>query len=113
MDGMNKPLKNILRVGGVVVGLAAAAWALRDKLLPAPDVPDQPPPRFRTGISAAGDDDLTLVRGIGPVYAERLAAAGMGSFADLAAADVDEVTEAACVSQATAMAWVEQAAAMA
>ena len=59
---MNQPLKQFLRIGGVVVGLGAAVWALRDKLLPAPAMPDEPPPRFRTGgagpIVAVGGSSL-------------------------------------------------------
>ena len=44
---MSKAAKNIVRVAGVVVGLGAAAWALRDRLLPSPVVPDEEPPAFR------------------------------------------------------------------
>jgi predicted flap endonuclease-1-like 5' DNA nuclease len=114
---MNQPLKQVLRIGGVVIGLGAAVWALRDKLLPAPEIPEGPPPRFRTGSttadapkSAAGDD-LTEVKGIGPVYAERLAEAGVTTFATLANADAAAVAGAAGVSESVAASWMEQAAA--
>ena len=112
---MNQPLKQVLRVGGVVIGLGAAVWALRDKLLPAPAMPDEPPPRFRTGGAgpAVTDhlaDDLTGVKGIGPVYAERLVEAGITTFAELANADVAAVAGAAGVSESMAEGWLEQAA---
>ncbi len=113
---MNQPLKQVLRIGGVVIGLGAAVWALRDKLLPAPEIPEGPPPRFRTGTAGAGnadsgaEDDLTEVKGIGPVYSERLAEAGVTSFAELAAADVAAVAGAAGVSESVAASWMEQAA---
>ncbi len=114
---MNQPLKQVLRIGGVVIGLGAAVWALRDKLLPAPEIPEGPPPRFRTGRTG-GDasespsaDDLTEVKGIGPVYAERLATADVTSFAMLANADVAAVAGAAGVSESAAASWMEQAAA--
>ena len=108
---MNQPLKQFLRVGGVVIGLGAAVWALRDKLLPAPGIPDEPPPRFRTNVpSPVVADDLTGVKGIGPVYAERLVNAGITSFAELANADVAAVAGAAGVSESTAGSWLEQAA---
>jgi len=108
---MNQPLKNILRLGGVVVGFGAAVWALRDKLLPAPEIPEGPPPRFRTGSTdTTAVDDLTDVKGIGPVYAERLTEAGITSFAELAAGDVATVSDAAGVSESTATSWMEQAA---
>jgi predicted flap endonuclease-1-like 5' DNA nuclease len=111
---MRQPLKNILRIGGVVAGLGAAVWALRDKLLPAPEIPEGPPPRFRTGSPdpSATPADLTKVKGIGPVYAERLAAAGIATFTELAAATAGAVSEAAGVSESTATIWIEQAAAL-
>ncbi|MGB5167282.1 MAG: helix-hairpin-helix domain-containing protein [Acidimicrobiia bacterium] len=108
---MNKPLKQILRVGGVVVGLGAAVWALRDKLLPAPEIPAGPPPRFRTTPpSSASADDLTEVKGVGPVYAQRLVDAGITSFVMLANADVAAVAGAANVSESQAASWIGQAA---
>jgi predicted flap endonuclease-1-like 5' DNA nuclease len=110
MGAMNKPLKQFLRIGGVIVGLGAAVWALRDKLLPAPEIPEGPPPRFRTGdTSTPSSDDLTAVKGIGPVYAERLVEAGIASFANLVSADAATVSEAAGVSASTAASWMEQA----
>jgi predicted flap endonuclease-1-like 5' DNA nuclease len=110
MEAMNKPLKQALRIGGVIIGLGAAVWALRDRLLPAPEIPEGPPPRFRTGDTpVASDDDLTAVKGIGPVYAARLVEAGIASFAELATADAVAVSEAAGVSESTATSWMEQA----
>lgn len=108
---MNQPLKHILRIGGVVVGLGAAVWALRDKLLPAPEIPEGPPPRFRTGSGApSAADELTAISGVGPVYAERLATAGFSTFTDLANAEAADVSDAAGVSISTATSWMEQAA---
>ena len=108
---MNKPLKQALRIGGVIVGLGAAVWALRDKLLPAPEIPDGPPPRFRTGDTpTASSDDLTAVKGIGPVYAERLLEADITSLTALVDAGATVVSEAAGVSESTAASWMEQAA---
>jgi predicted flap endonuclease-1-like 5' DNA nuclease len=103
---MNQAAKNLLRVAGVVAGLGAAAWALRDKMLPAPEVHEEPPPKFRTG---GGADDLTLIRGVGPVYRDRMTASGIHSFADLAQASVADVAEAAGVSESTAQGWVQAA----
>ena len=108
---MNKPFKQVLRVGGVIVGLGAAVWALRDRLLPAPEIPDGPPPRFRTAPTDPGAaDDLTEVKGIGPVYSQRLVDAGVTSFAELASADVAAVADAAKVSESQAASWIGQAA---
>ena len=108
---MKDPFKTFLRITGVVVGLGAAAWALRDRLLPAPAIPEGPPPQFRTSPPPTAEpEDLTEVRGIGPVYAERLVAAGYDSFATLVAAGADAVGDAAGVSSETATKWVKSAA---
>lgn len=111
---MKKPLRNLLRVAGIAIGVGAAVWAMRDKLLPAPNVPDEPPPRFRTGPekppAAASSDDLTEIKGIGPVYASRLAEAGMTSFAQLASGSAAQIAGAAGVSEQVAAAWIGQAA---
>ena len=111
---MNKPLKNLLRVAGIAIGIGAAVWAMRDKLLPAPNVPDEPPPRFRTGPETApgptGPDDLTMIKGIGPVYASRLTQRGVASFADLASRPPAELAGLAGVSEPVAASWIAQAA---
>lgn len=103
---MNSAAKNLLRVAGVVVGLGAAAWALRDRMLPAPEIHEEPPPKFRAG---GGADDLTLIRGIGPVYRDRLTSAGIHSFSDLATATAADTAEAAGTSVAIAQDWVKSA----
>ncbi len=56
-------------------------------------------------------DDLTAVKGIGPVYAERLVAADMTTFAALVSAGAEAVGDAAGVSTDTATKWVKSAAA--
>ena len=107
---MNRPLKNLLRIAGIAVGVGAAVWAMRDKLLPAPDIPDEPPPRFRTGPAPSdGSDDITEIKGIGPAYAGRLADQGITTFTELAAADIEDVAAAARVSPARAGSWIEAA----
>lgn len=110
---MNHPLKTFIRIAGVVVGLGAAAWALRDKLLPPPAVLEGPPPKFRTTAPAggtAGPDDLTEIKGVGPTYAKRLNEAGYDSVAAMIAAGADAVGEAAGVSAGTAAKWLNSAA---
>jgi predicted flap endonuclease-1-like 5' DNA nuclease len=108
---MKGPIKTLLRIAGVVVAVAAAAWAMRDKLLPPPVAPEEPPPRFRTVPPPAEPDDLTAVKGIGPVYAERLVAADMTTFAAMVSAGAEAVGDAAGVSTDTAAKWVKSAAA--
>jgi predicted flap endonuclease-1-like 5' DNA nuclease len=115
---MNDPMKTFLRIAGVMVGLGAAAFALRHKLLPAPAIPEGPPPQFRTTPAKpsppkeAEPDDLTAVKGIGPARAERLNAAGYETIAALITAGPDAVGDAAGVSTETAAKWLKSAAAL-
>ena len=69
--------------------------------------------RFSGEIQAQTDgDDLTEIKGIGPVFASRLATAGIGRFAILAAAEPKEVALAAGVREwqnADIDDWIAQA----
>lgn len=63
-----------------------------------------------------GDDDATAdgdpvdsIRGIGPAYAERLAAIDVETVSDLAAADVEEVAEGTSVGEKRAGEWIDRA----
>lgn len=60
--------------------------------------------------AAPAKDDLTDIKGIGPVFARRLAEAGITTFAELAQASPDHLRQ---VTQATATAnpeeWIAQA----
>ena len=64
----------------------------------------------RTAEARLPADDLTEIKGIGPVFAERLRQAGITTFADVAKASADQLRE---VTQATSVAnpdeWIEQA----
>jgi large subunit ribosomal protein L21 len=113
-------MKRIARIGGVLVGLGAgvvaALWLLKDKIAGPPTEPVRPAeaPQFRVAPSTPPDparaaDDLTTVKGIGPVYSARLAAAGMTSFAGLAAADPAAVAEQIDVSPSQVEDWIAQA----
>ena len=115
---MNHTAKTFVRFAGIVIGLGAAAWALRARLLPAPEIHEEPPPRFREvadddpGQQDAGDtasDDLTEIKGIGPVTAGRLSEAGITSFSDLAAADAEAVSVLAGTSESATAKWIEAA----
>lgn len=64
----------------------------------------------RTAEAILAADDLTEIKGIGPVFAERLRQAGITTFADVAKASADQLRE---VTHATSVAnpdeWIEQA----
>ncbi|GMQ94872.1 MAG: hypothetical protein BMS9Abin12_2387 [Acidimicrobiia bacterium] len=115
---MNHTARNLIRVAGVVVGLGAAVWALRDRLLPAPEVPSEPPPRFRTVATStddqreSGTDDLTAIKGIGPVTAAKLADNDIHSFKAITNMTPESLADAAGTSSEAAGAWIKSAAAL-
>jgi predicted flap endonuclease-1-like 5' DNA nuclease len=113
---MNNTAKNLIRVAGVVAGIGAAVWAMRDRLLPAPEVHNEPPPRFRESpspapkaASAKGTGDVTDIKGIGPVTADKLASAGIADIATIAASTPDDLSTAAGVSETVAGRWIAAA----
>jgi predicted flap endonuclease-1-like 5' DNA nuclease len=50
-----------------------------------------------------------LIKGIGPVYRDRLTNSGIHSFSDLASADTDNVAEITKTSVSVAHGWVQSA----
>ncbi len=67
-------------------------------------------PATRAAEATLAADDLTEIKGIGPVFAERLRQAGITTFADVAKASADQLRE---VTHATSVAnpdeWIAQA----
>lgn len=106
MGHMNQTLKNLIRIGGALAGLGAAIWALSDRLLPSPEIHDEPPPLFRI---PQPPDDLTVIKGIGPVKAGLLNDAGIDTFSDLASMPTEELASIADTSVTTATRWSEDA----
>ena len=105
-------LKRAAGVLGIVGGVAAVLWAMRDRLISVAISREPEPPTFRT-VSPEMDSGVESIDGIGPTYAKRLAEAGVTTLADLAGASPDLVAESAGVSTARARAWIEEAAARA
>jgi predicted flap endonuclease-1-like 5' DNA nuclease len=103
---MNQTLKNLIRIGGALAGLGAAIWAMSDRLLPSPEIHDEPPPLFRVPPQP---DDLTQIKGIGPVKAAQLNDAGVDTFAELAAMPVDMLATVVGTSVTTATRWSKDA----
>ena len=119
-------MNRFIRFAGLLAGAAAAGWLLKDRLLPSPQTEGDAPPSFRAGPGATapppqelvaptpGDteaeaDDLTLIKGIGPVYSQRLARAGIIGFAQLAAADAAALAHALDLPETTILDWIDQA----
>ena len=99
-------MKQVFKVIGFVGGALAVIWAMRDRFISVATSREPEPPAFRTGPPPAQVDSID---GIGPVFAERLSKAGLGSVSDLAAASPDLVAEAAGVSAARARTWIDLA----
>lgn len=79
-------------------------------MLPQPEIHAEPPPKFRTG---EGADDLTLIKGIGPTYRDRLTSEGVGSFRALSDRNPEDIAEIAGTSTSVAESWVKSASALA
>lgn len=98
---------------GVGAGVAAIAWMLKDRLVRPTPLPDEAPPTFRVSPPPTAvrpdADDLALIRGIGPVFKARLAAAGVSRFDELGRLDPERIAEIAGVPVGRAAEWVEQA----
>lgn len=99
-------MKKLARVLGLIGGLAALAWAMRDRFISVTTSREPQPPKFR----AVGNvQPLATINGIGRVYEERLSNAGIRDVAELSKASPDSVAEAAGVSAARARNWIAQA----
>lgn len=103
-------MRKLTKVVGVIGGIAAVAWAMRDRLISIAAPREPEPPTFRV-VPPRQTDDLTNINGIGPVFAARLLQAGIRTFADLAQADPAGVAETAGVAVTRASEWIEQASA--
>ena len=113
-------MRRITKLGGYLIGIGAGAaavvWLVKDRLLGPETVPvgTEDAPAFRVAPGsptppAALDDDLSEVKGIGPVYQARLKLAGITTFSGLASATATAIATAAEVPEKKAEDWVRQA----
>ncbi len=103
------------RVLGIIGGIGAVAWAMRDRFVtvaltrkpehPTFSLPPEPPDSVATE-----PDDLTAIAGIGPVFARRLMEAGIATYKDLAGATAAHVAEIVNITEARAGQWIDDAA---
>ena len=101
-----------MRLGGLVALAVAIVWLTREHLLPTPQVPHEPPPHYRSTPPPpeSPPDDLTAIKGIGPVYAARLGSIGINTFHQLAGADSRSVADTLNLPFAAVSDWISQAA---
>lgn len=112
-------MKRAVRTAGILAGLGAVVWLMRDRLLRVPEAGDTQITGFRvpptngegaaTKEDEAAEDDLTEIVGVGPVYSRRLAQQGISKFADLAEADPVELAEKLNLSTNQVADWISQA----
>lgn len=120
----NRVMRRTTKIGSILVGIGAGAaavvWLIKDRLLGPETRPVRPDeaPAFRVApsdtptVPEPGTDDLSEVKGIGPVYRARLEQAGISTFAAMVKAGPDRVAEAAGVTADRAADWLSQAAAL-
>ena len=104
-------LKKLLRVITLLAVLAAIVWLTRERLLPAPKVEDDPRPHYRSTPPPPHrePDDLTAIKGIGPVFAARLEQAGIRSFRGLSEIDAATIADGIGTTEARVADWISQA----
>ncbi|MBK5266912.1 MAG: helix-hairpin-helix domain-containing protein [Acidimicrobiia bacterium] len=108
-------LAKAARIIGIVGGIGAVAWAMRDRFVtlalsrepehPTFTLPPEPPDSVATD-----PDDLTVIGGIGPVFARRLMEVGIATYENLAGATPGRLAGIINVTEARAGKWIEDAA---
>lgn len=109
-------MKKAFRFLGVLVGLGAVIWVMRDRFISLALPREPEPPTFRVAPHATPaeeqaprKDDLTIIKGIGPVYAARLEEAGITSLAGLGAAQAETIAATIDVATGRADDWIKEA----
>jgi predicted flap endonuclease-1-like 5' DNA nuclease len=114
-------VKKVIRFLGVLAGLGTLIWVMRDRFVSLALPREPEPPAFRvapqpeaptteTPTAASIREDLTIIKGIGPVYAARLEDAGIESLGDLASAKADTLSAAINVPAERIRHWIDEAA---
>ena len=110
-------MKKVFRFIGVLAGLATVIWVMRDRFISLALPREPEPPAFRVAPHAPPveepaprKDDLTIIKGIGPVYAARLVNAGVTSLAKLGKANAGAVAASIDVPEGRVGDWIKEAA---
>ncbi|CAN5772436.1 hypothetical protein BH23ACT5_BH23ACT5_02910 [soil metagenome] len=101
---------------GLVGGIGAVVWAMRDRFVSVAISREPEAPAFRTpdltpsSTPVAGaDQPITDIAGIGPVYATRLSEIGVNTIAQLSISRPEQVAAAAQVPLSRAVGWIDRA----
>ena len=107
-------MKRLLRLLTVAGAVAGAVWYARQEAQPEPAatsgewIPRPPLKAVPDVAMASAADDLTEIKGIGPKYSAQLTELGITSFAALAAADADSLSDS-FDARAQVEDWIAQA----
>lgn len=94
----------------LLAAVAAIVWLTRERLLPAPQIVDEPAPHYRSvPPTHAEPDDLTEIKGIGTVFSGRLNDAGIDSFRGLSEANAGILAASVGTTESAVAGWIAQA----
>jgi predicted flap endonuclease-1-like 5' DNA nuclease len=109
-------MKKALRFIGVLAGLGTVIWVMRDRFISLALPREPEPPAFRVAPhqppvepQIPQRDDLTIIKGVGPVYAARLNDAGITSLAGLATAEAAAIAATIDVASGRVNDWIAEA----
>lgn len=109
-------MKRVLRIFGILAGLGTVIWVMRDRFISLALPREPEPPTFRVAPPETGGvppppeaDDLTIIKGIGPVYEARLQEAGVTSLRALAGAQVEDLAARLGVPPGRVSTWIDEA----
>lgn len=108
-------MKRALRILAFLAGIGTIIWVMRDRFISLALPREPQPPTFRVAphepkaVSPPPADDLTIIKGIGPVYAARLQEAGVTTLRALAGSDAGGLAERLGLPAARVSTWIEEA----
>lgn len=109
-------VKNVFRFVGFLAGLGTVIWVMRDRFISLALPREPEPPTFRVAPhpppseeQPSPTDDLTIIKGIGPVYAARLEDAGITNLAGLGAAEAEALAAVIDMPAGRVGEWIKEA----
>jgi len=114
---MISPVNKLFRYLAVLAGLGTVIWVMRDRFISLALPREPEAPAFRVaphptlgGAPSSQQDDLTIIKGIGPVYAARLEEAGITSLVGLGDADAKTLAAVINIPADRVGDWIKEAA---
>lgn len=114
-------MKRFARALGILGGIGALVWTIRDRIMSIVSPAEPEPPSFRVVTppsSPAGEasggaaNELLEVDGIGPVFASKLIEAGITTLPELVAAGAERVAAIVELPASRVQGWIDHAASL-